>query len=874
MKRFAILCAFFLCPSLLAAQDASPVPQILHTLRPRCIGPANMSGRITEIAIYEKEPRIQYAASATGGLWKTVNHGTTWTPYFERESTISLGAVAVSQSDYNLVWVGTGEANARNSVSWGDGVYKSIDGGKSFKNMGLKETEHIGRVVINPKNSDIVYVAALGKLWAPNKERGVFKTTDAGKTWQHVLAIDEDTGCIDLAIDHETPDSLYAAMYQVRRGPFSGGNPEVMTGPGSGLYKTTDGGKSWKKMTAGLPNRPLGRCGFSIYRSDARVLYAIVQTDKTDVSATKGQDANQKLDLDAGGVFRSDDRGATWKHVNSLQPRPFYYGQIRVDPNDSDRVYVLGVQFHLSNDGGNKFLEGNQAKGTHVDYHALWIDPRDSHHLILGCDGGMNYSFDMGKTWEHCKNIPVSQFYAIGVDMRKPYRVYGGLQDNGTWSGPSTTRDASGISTAQWVNHLGYDGYYCVIHPQDDNILYCEGQYGILRRINLRTGALFDIKPRLDGKEEKTNLDPPLKKGSPEFRFNWSSPIVQSPYVHDDVFYGANVVFHTRNRGDSWQIVSPDLTRGKPGPNDRKAHTISTLSAQPGVMDLLYAGTDDGKIWRSKDLKKREWIDLSDRVPKMPQERWITRLEPSRWNTGWVYLTIDRHRNNDYKPYVFKSTDYGQNWVSIVNNLPEVGHVHVIREDFFNKDVLYAGTEFGLFISLDGGKSWHKQKHLPTVPVHDLVVHPRERELVIGTHGRGIWIMDVRPLHELDAKALAAEVRLLPVQPATAFRRAQKNTLGIKHFVGENAPYGAGIYFYLRDKPAQPPTLAIADGLGNKVAEFKAAHSAGLHRIGWDLNRAGTEKEIFNPVPAGAYIATLRVGKKAYTSPFRVEVDD
>jgi photosystem II stability/assembly factor-like uncharacterized protein len=874
MKRFVWLLALFVSlPSSTAAQD-SPVPQLLQTLNPRCIGPANMSGRITEIAVYEKEPRIQYVASAAGGLWKTVNHGTTWTCVFEREATIALGAVAVCQTNPDVVWVGTGEANARNSVSWGDGVYKSTDGGKTWKNVGLQDTAHIGRIVIHPKNPDIVYVAAMGRFWGPNKERGVFKTTDAGATWEHVLAINENTGCIDLAMDPDDSELLYAAAYQVRRGPFSGGNPEVMTGPGSGLVKTTDAGKTWAPMTKGLPKRPLGRCGFSIYRKDPNVVFAVVQTDKTDISVTKGQDANLKLNLDAGGIFRSDDKGKTWKHLNSLCPRPFYYGQIRVDPNDHQRLYVLGVQFSISNDGGKKFIEGNSAKGTHVDYHALWIDPRDSHHLVLGCDGGVNYSFDKGDTWEYLKNLPVSQFYAVGVDMRKPYRVYGGLQDNGTWGGPSSTRDALGITTAQWSSLLGYDGYYCVVHPKDNDIVYCEGQYGMLYRKNVRTGASVYIRPRLESKEERTNMSPPLPKDTPEFRFNWSSPIVQSPYGDDEVFYGGNFVFVSRDRGDTWQLASPDLTRGRPGPNDRKAHTITTIAAAPLEDHVLYVGTDDGKILVCKDWKTKTWLDLSKTIADIPQDRWISRLEASRFAKGTVYLTIDRHRNDDRKPYVYKSTDHGMSWTSIVGNLPEIGHVHVIREDPVNPDLLYVGTEFGLFLSLDQGKSWHKQKHLPTAPVHDLVAHPRDRELVIATHGRAIWIMDVLPLQDLTANALAEPVHLCPIRPATAFRQEFKQNLGIKQFVGENAPYGAVVQFHLRDKPALAPVLTIQDERHKKIIELKGTATPGLQRLTWDLNVVGTEQGTFNPVPTGTYTAVLRVGKATWRQSFRVEVDD
>src|SRR5262245_45234208 len=392
MQRLShfLLSILVFVPNLLSAGESSPVPQFLQTLEPRHIGPANMSGRICDVAVFEKAPGIQYVASASGGLWKTINHGTTWTPVFERENTIALGAVAVAPSDADIVWVGTGEANARNSVSWGDGVYKSTDGGKTWKNMGLRGTHHIGRIVVHPTNPDIVYVAAMGRFWAANPERGVFKTSDGGKTWRHVLVLDDDTGCIDLAMAPGEPAVIYACAYQARRDAFSGGNPAVQTGPKAGLYKTSDGGENWHTLAQGLPKRPLGRCGISIYRKNPNVVFAVVQTDKTAVTI-QGQGPNEKLGPDFGGIFRSDDGGVHWKHVNSLAPRPFYYGQIRVDPNDERRLYVLGVHFHVSKDAGRSFTKTELAKGTHGDYHALWIDPADSKHLVLGCDGGLNY---------------------------------------------------------------------------------------------------------------------------------------------------------------------------------------------------------------------------------------------------------------------------------------------------------------------------------------------------------------------------------------------------------------------------------------------------------------------------------------------------
>jgi photosystem II stability/assembly factor-like uncharacterized protein len=854
------------------AQDSSGLAQALRTLKPRSIGPANMSGRIVDVAIYEKEPRIQYIASATGGLWRTTNHGVTFTPVFERDTTISLGAVAVNQANADIVWIGSGEGNARNSVSWGDGVYRSIDGGKNWQHVGLTETHHIGRIVLHPKNPDVAYVAALGHLWAPNLQRGLFKTTDGGKTWSHVLALGDRTGCVDVAMDPANPDILYAAAYHVRRGPFSGGNPEVQTGTGAGLYKTTDGGQHWTQMKTGLPDRPLGRCGLSISRKNPKVVYAVVQTDKTSVT-TQGQEPNnKKLAPDAGGIFRSDDHGETWTYLNSLCPRPFYYGQIRVDPGDEKRIYVLGVKYFVSKDGGKTFNTENAAKGTHSDYHALWIDPRDSYHMVLGCDGGLNYSFDRGITWEHLKNLPVSQFYAVAVDMGQPYKVYGGLQDNGSWGAPSATRDSNGITIAEWLNVLGFDGYYCQVDPSDANTVYCEGQYAILRRANVRTGALTDIKPRLTSKDVKTNITPDPGKHL-GFRFNWSSPLLLSPHNSHVVYFAGNHVFRSDNRGDTWMIVSPDLTHGKPGPNDYAGHTITTLAESPLKAGLLFAGTDDGKIAMTAN-HGNDWHDRSGTIPGLAQDRWITRLECSNFDEKTVFLAIDRHRNDDFGPYLYRSTDQGKTWTSLADGLPPIGPVQVIREDPVNRDLLYAGTEFGLFISLDGGKHWHKQTHLPTVPVHDLVVHPRDHELVIGTHGRGIYIMDVAPLQESTTEVVASAAHLFTIRPATAFRQRILHNLGIKTFAGENPPYGAGIYLSLRDVPKEAPIVTITSAAGKKVAELKGEKTAGLQRLSWRLSQPGAPAGIFRPVPAGTYTATVRVGDLVLQRPIQVQVEE
>ncbi|MCI0685190.1 MAG: hypothetical protein L0Y71_24085 [Gemmataceae bacterium] len=871
MKPILCLALIFFSPHLHAG-DTAAVPQFLHTLKPRHIGPANMSGRITEVAVYEKLPRIQYVASASGGLWKTINNGTTWKPVFDRAGTVALGAVAVSQTNPNIVWVGTGEANARNSVSWGDGVYKSIDGGRTWQHVGLKETHHIGRIVLHPSNPNIAYVAALGRLWGANPERGVFKTSNGGASWEKILYLDEDTGCIDLAMDPDNAFTLYAAAYQVRRDAFSGGNPAVQTGPKAGLYKTTDAGKTWQKLTQGLPQRPLGRCGISVWRKNPRVVFAVVQTDRTEVTVS-GQQPNDKLNLNAGGVFRSDDGGLTWKHFNSLVPRPFYYGQIRVDPTNARQVYVLGIAFHISKDAGRTFTKANAAKGTHPDYHALWINPADPSHLVLGSDGGLNYSYDQSATWEYLKNLPVAQFYGVGVDMQKPYRVYGGLQDNGTWGAPSATRDLAGITLADWVNLLGYDGYNCQVDPTDPNVVFCEGQYGILRRIHLDTWKKYDIKPRLAAMDYDTNIVPKPPRGTPEFRFNWASPILMSPHNPKTIYFGGNVLFRSTDRGDTWTIISPDLTRGKPGPNDYRGHALTAVAESPVQAGLLYVGTDDGNLHMSQD-GGRQWHNLTDLLPDVPKDRWITRLEASRHQPGGVYVAIDRHRNDDRAPYLFASHDYGKTWTSIAGNLPAEGPIHALREDPRNPDLLYVGTEFGLFISMDGGGAWHKQAHLPTVPVHDLVVHPRDHELVIATHGRGIYIMDASPLQELIPRARSHVAHLCDIRPAQAYRQVTLRKLGSKSYAGANPPYGAGFTFHVKDDPAAAPKLTVTNKQGKQVAELTGSRAKGLQRLQWDLNRPGAKADEYDPVPSGEYIVNLRVGNQIVRKVFQVETEE
>jgi photosystem II stability/assembly factor-like uncharacterized protein len=835
LLSFALLAGFSV-----RAQDTGKLDaKILDVFHARNIGPANMGGRIVDLAVVEKNPDTYYVAAATGGVWKTSDAGATWTPLMDA-LTCSIGAIAIAPSNPDIVWVGAGEANARNSVTWGDGVYKSTNGGKSWTHMGLKATEHIGRVVIHPSNPDIVYVAALGKLWGPSLARGLFKTTDGGKSWQHVLALDENTGCIDVAIDPTEPDILYAAAYAVRRDGFSAGNPANQYGPLAGLYKSTNGGVKWTRMTKGLPANEYGRCGLSIYRKDPKVVYAVVQTDKTPVTVV-GQVPNKPLEIGDGGVFRSDDKGETWTHVNSVCPRPFYYGQIRVDPSDDQRLYVLGVAFYASSDGGKKFQVA--AKGVHSDHHALWINPSDPRHLILGNDGGLYFSKSRAATWTANRGMPLAQFYGIAVDMSKPYRVYGGLQDNGSWGGPSWTRSAEGIVLSDWKKILGADGFNCQCDPSDANIVYAEAQYGKPSRIDVKTGKGKLIQPKAPDKSEV-------------YRFNWSSPILLSPHNPKTLFYGGNLLFQSDNRGDTWTRISPDLTRGEPGKaSPSTGHTLTTIAESPRKAGVIYVGADDGRVHITRDAGKT-WTDLSDNVPGVAKVRWISRVECSHHDEATAYLTIDRHRNNnDHRPYVFKTTDYGATWTNINADLPADAPVHVIRESSKNPSVLFVGTEQAVFVTLDAGKAWHRLKAgLPVVPMHDLVIHPRERDLVIGTHGRGVYVMDIGPLEELTPKVLDKPAHLFSVRPAQAYVPTKPEAKS-SSYVAANPPVGATIWYYFKERP-KDANIRIIDKAGKEVFNG-SVDGVGLQRVTWNLRPAGEKSDL---VPPGIYGVQLWMG--------------
>lgn len=818
-RLVAIAWSILLCTSFAPAQEKSNKldETFLKNLQFRSIGPAIMGGRIDDIAVVESNPSVYYVGAATGGVWKTVNNGTTFEPIFDTQPNTSIGDIAIAPSDPNIIWVGTGEPNNRQSSSWGDGVYRSLDGGRTWTNMGLRDTKHIGRVVIDSRDPNIVYVAALGHLWGPNKERGVFKTTDGGKTWANVLFVNEDTGVIDLVMDSQSPMTLYAAAYQRRRTPwgFNGG------GPGSAVYRTVDGGANWTKLTKGLPEGTTGRIGLDVYRGNPNTVYALIENAK-------------------GGVFRSDDRGDNWRKLSELDSRPMYYSQIRIDPNNEQRVWQLAANMYNSDDGGKTWVS-NIVQRIHGDFHALWIDPANSNHVLAGSDGGLHASYDRGRTWDFINTIPLGQFYEVSMDNQKPFWVYGGLQDNGSWSGPSGTLNSEGITNDDWYRTGGGDGFYSVVDPTDPSIVYVESQNGSMSRLELKTGERKSIKPE-------------SRPGEKRYRFDWNSPIIISPYNNRTIYFEGNRVFKSTDRGNTW-TWSDDLTKDQdreklpimgalPDKNMLSRHDgvetfgqIVTFAESPIKEGLLYAGTDDGNLQISRD-GNRTWKNITANIPGIPKNTYISRIVPSRYAEGTAYLTLDGHRADDYSTYVFVSNDYGDSWKSIKANLPAGVTARVIREHPRNQNLLFLGTEFGAYVSFDRGARWTRlQGNFPMVRVDDIQIHPRDNALVLATHGRSVWVLDdLSPLERAADSILASDIHLFDVAPATHFRLYnRKGNIGHKWFTAPNPPYGAVINYYLKDKPKDDVKITITNSAGAVARDLKGPKEAGLSRVVWDL---------------------------------------
>jgi photosystem II stability/assembly factor-like uncharacterized protein len=842
------------------------VEAILDKLEWRNIGPAIMGGRINDFAVVESDPRIIYAATASAGLWRTTNNGITWEPLFDDQPVSTIGDVAVAPSDPSKIWVGTGEPNNRQSSSWGNGVYKSTDGGKSWTHVGLTDTHHIGRVVIHPRNPDVVYVAAVGHLWGPNKERGLYKTTDGGQTWTNTKFINEDTGFIDVAMDPKSPDTLYAAAYQRRRRVFgfNGG------GPGSGLYKTTDGGATWTRLTQGLPEGDTGRIGIDVYRQNPNIVYAIIEN------------AN-------GGVFRSEDKGASWTRMSETNPRPMYYSQIRVDPQNDQRIWALGAPMYYSEDGGRNFRTDLVTR-IHGDYHAMWINPENSDHLVVGSDGGIHLSYDRGRTWDYVNTLALGQFYEIGFDMDKPYRIYGGLQDNGSWGGPVRTPFRQGITNEDWMRVGGGDGFYAQVDWSDPSTVYTESQDGNLGRLNLKT-------------LERKNIKPEPKPGEPAYRFDWNSPIVVSTHDPKTLYFGGNRLFKSSNRGDSW-TASPDLSKNLDRdempimgvvPNEKTLSRhdgiqtygqIVTVSESPLKQGLLYVGTDDGNLQVSRDGGET-WRNVADKVTFVPKGTYVSRVVASRHAEGRVYATFDGHRNDDYGVYAAVSENYGESWSSISANLAAGHTLSVIREHPRRESLLFVGTEFGAWVSFDRGKEWHRLAgKLPTVPVDDIAIHPRENDLILGTHGRSIWVLDdMTPLEKLADSVLDSELHLFDVRPATSYRiYNHKGNTGHKMFVAPNPPEGALVHYYLKSAAKEDVKITVLDREGKTVRELTGPKAAGLNRTHWDLRyppplpQVGEGGGFFGPPPGprvlpGEYALKVASGGKEATAQVKVEDD-
>lgn len=842
-KSLAIF-GLILCPLLLVSDiSAQPLSlDLLKNLTYRAIGPTRESGRFIDFAVPEQQPYTFYAATATGGLWKTTNNGITFEPIFDYENVFSIGDMAVAPSDPNIVWVGTGEANNSRSTYWGDGVYKSTDAGKTWENMGLKESHHIGRVVIHPQNPDIVYVAALGHLYSENPERGLYKTTDGGKTWTKALDVvggNRTIGVVDVAMDPADPDILYAAAYDRLRKPWT----YMLGGPGSGLYKSADAGATWKKLAGGLPTGILGRIGIAVYAKNSSILYACIENankpglseDERWKEILEGKSSQGMIN---GEVYRSDDAGETWKKVSpekqSIGGNPgYYYGQIIIDPNNDQVVHVLSDASRATKDGGKTWLRRPLKFGG--DDHALWINPKDSSHMLLGYDHGMGITYDGGKNWYHPDQLPLAQFYAVGVDMSYPYNVAGGLQDNGSAMGPSTKRGGGPIRLEDWQQVGGGDGMYNVFDQKTNRFLYNESQFGPLTRVDLLTGE----RKRIAYQEKRKDL-----------RWNWCAPILVSPHSSDVIYHGANIVVKSNYRGEYWEEISPDLTTndptklatGKGGDGNIQYCTITTMDESPLEAGVIWVGTDDGNAWLTRDGGKN-WSKLNDRISGNPGY-WVSRVIASKHDPGTAYLSYTGYRQDDFRPFLYKTTDFGETWTSIAGNLPNEP-INVIREDHKNPNLLFVGTEFAVYFSIDSGKSWTKMKtNMPTQPVHDLQIHPRENDLIVATHGRGIFITDITPLQEVSSQVLAKDAHLFAIEPKVRWVNSKSNHSSSTNFAGESEPNGIVVNYYLKTKVKGDIKIIVYKGT-KVISEISGKNEPGIQKIVWDMTsrRKRTEEE-------------------------------
>ena len=935
-------------------QSADP---LLKSFKLRNIGPASMGGRIHDVEVSESHPSTIYLGYAVGGIWKSENNGTTFAPVFDTYEVASFGDLAIHPTNPNIVYAGSGEANNRQTSSFGGGMYKTTDGGKTWLLQGLRETQSISRVVINPRTPETVYAAVAGPLFGPSPDRGVYKTTDGGRTWNKIKYIDENTGFTDIAIDRSNPNVLYAASYQRRRTHccFNGG------GPGSAIWKTTNGGTSWTRLAGnGLPPGTYGRIALDVSRSNPGIVYVQIEAgvigQEVDPESGRGGGGGggggggfdwcnnagpgggfgggrggaaapqqpqtaPALNPASGGIFRSDNGGGAWRHVSNCNARPMYFSQVRIDPQNPNAVYVAGLPIAKSLDGGRTYATLNAAGGPahpgHVDVHAIWIDPRNSNHILNGNDGGLDISYDQGRSWVSVKTMVTSLAYDVSADMRRPYFVCTGLQDNGSWCGPSSRRHANGILNSDWFNVGGGDGFFTGQDPNDYNIIYAESQNGNTSRLDLRTGLGGSIRPSAPAPPPP--VDVPAAAAAPgggrgggggggrggnpnvvnaaqgdQYRYNWNTPYLLSSHNSSVMWLGGNRLFRSYDRGETW-VAGADVTRqfdrrsvdimGVKGSqsmlskNDglTQYSTIIAVSESPIKPGLVWVGTDDGSLQLTRD-NMATFADVGKNLPGLPPDHfhWVSRVVASAFDSATAYVAVDGHRSNDLKPYIFVTKDFGRTFTSITNGLPAFGNVQVVTEDRKNRNLLFAGTEFGLYVSTNAGQSWQKfMNNFPTVRTDDILVHPRDGDLIVATHGRGLWIADdITALQQLTPAVMAADATLFDIRPAVAWltdRKLGQQVTGQQLFQGENAPRGAHISYHLRSAATGDVRITITDITGRVIRTITGTKDAGINRVLWNLAPTPTGDALggrggggggggVQTVPPGMYNVTLQVG--------------
>jgi len=874
----------------LAAQPGPAFDEhLLEALTFRNLGPFRMGARISDVAVPaypERDHRYTfYVATWSGGLWKTTDNGTTFTPIFDGVGSPAIGDVALAPTAPAIVWVGTGDAFTSRSSLAGDGVYRSTDGGRTWTHRGLAATQHVARIVIDPRDPDVVYVAAMGRLYSENEDRGVFKTTDGGDSWQKVLYVDERTGVIDLVIDPRRPDVLYAATYEKQRLPWQ----LVNGGPGSGIYRTADAGGTWEKLEGGLPSGRVGRIGLDIYPPDPDIVYAVVENANP---RSPTSDPSARAEMIGGEVYRTDDGGRRWVKMNAdtdnvSRKGPYYFSQIRVDPNDDQRLFVTGETLGSSTDGGRTWRDitwppRTLFSGIFGDVRTLWIDPADSERLLLGSDGGVYMSYDGGRTSDHYANLPLGEVYFVGADMEDPYNIYAGLQDHENWRGPSRTPTGE-ITSRDWVAVGDGDGMATVPDPVDSRWLYTTRHYGGHARVDQQGGYRIRLAPEA----------PP---GQPEYRFQWETPVTVSPHDSRVVFTGAQVLLRSEDRGDHWTAISPDLSTN---PADRILPSsegglpggipwfaISSIAESPITAGLLWVGTSDGRVHLTRDGGDT-WTDMTARLTALGgrEDAYVSRVVASAHVEGRAYVSKSGYKFDDFRPFLFRTDDYGATWTSMAANLPDQP-INVVYEDRTNADLLFVGNDRGLWVSIDRGARWVRMNNnIPDVAIRDLLVHPRDNDLIVGSYGRGLWVTDVSVLQEMTASVLAEDVHLFAVEPTSQYITwafgANDYLFGQRHLQTPNPPNGMVIRYYLKTGRNGPATVVIADAEGREVGRVRGTTEAGLNAVTWNMRAGGGRgrgssgsggSPLDQLVPPGLYQVRLEVGDAQLTRPARITV--